>query len=175
MPDPLRITVKFDRRVTTKTDKPAHADGSKNYGSDEVSEFASCGVEFSETLTLDSRRELDRRLELAFAVCRERVMREVEPPTELFTKIRKAFESAKTVDELDKFDLLMAERFNEGKIDRRECVWLEEIAEDCRALLVVPLIDVPTGDGAAEVVADLKQQLTLKTGDEIETPKEKKK
>lgn len=146
MAEQIRITVKYDRRVTVKRQTPAGDDGKPTYGSDETSEFAACGVEFPDGLTIDSRRELDQRLELAFRVVRERVMRETEPPTDLFVKIRKAFEAAQTVEALDKLDSLMAERFNAGLIGLREVNWLSEIGEDCRVLLAIPLIDIPEVD-----------------------------
>lgn len=151
--------------------------GLPNYCSEEFS----CGITFASSISADAERELGQRIQQAFAFVRERVQRESEPPTELFTKIKTAFEAAKTCEELDKLDALMSERFNEGKLVRRELNWLEEIAEGCRTLLMIPEIDMPPGDGTVpeELPKEEKikkgKQLGMKLGSEVEAPKEKAK
>lgn len=166
-----------DEQQTTITVHHGVKRGLPNYCSEEFS----CGITFASSISADAERELGMRIQQAFAFVRERVQRESGPPTELFTKIKTAFEKATTCEELDKLSTLMAERFSAGLLQRRECDWLDEIAEDCRCLLAVPEIDMPPGDGTVpeELPKEEKikkgKQLGMKLVSEIEAPKEKAK
>lgn len=166
--EPTRLIVKYDRRVTHKV-STKNEDGSPAYGADETSEFASVGIEWSETISLDATRELDARITRAFLLCRDRVLRQIEKKSEEYVKLLGFLERADTIEKLEKLSAFGSEKWNKG-------VWkvtwelneFDELVHDKHVLLSA-MCPPKAVSATAIVVENLRKQigLGLTTGDEI--------
>lgn len=144
--------------------------GLPNYGS----EGADIGVEFETTISPDATMELRQRINNAFEFCRETVLRQLEPKSPEFLSLLAYLDKADDLDKIEKLSAFIVKRISDGKLtEGREAVWLDELLNDKRTMLTTYFETQKTTPPAAastsakDIVSDLKQQLSLKTGDEI--------
>lgn len=133
-----------------------------------------CGLTFETNIDASAERELSMRIQQAFAFVRERVLRELEPKSPEFLSLLAYLDKADDLDKIEKLAAFIVKRINDGKLtEGREAVWLDELLNDKRTMLTTYFETQKTTPPAAAstakgIVSDLKKQLALKTGNEID-------
>lgn len=137
-------------------------------GSDQYS----VGITFETAINADCERELMTRIQQAQAFVEEAALRRAVPESDLLKRFRAKLPTFTTREQLEASSAYCSKLFAEGKIERRELNMMDEEIADALCLLECEQVTLPAGDACdppPTIVEKLKAQLSLMTGNEVET------